>query len=736
MKKILFLLSLLTLSSTAFATFLDDKTAMREMIGAGIQAKTIFAAKNEQTKATISALALEAAPCYPLDQILALYPGGENAFYQECAKKPFLYEKFFLGLAGEIFHDHNPLEYEPTIRGAHSCVTDCTRATFTGVNYRSNRLENVPYVYLPTFFRSFQDNPEVLVNVETLKKLLETELPKLTGDLRRKSLKNYEKLRLIQEVAPFVRAEIALSHDFDLALAYSYFLKAAETAPCDTRREFVNIHLAEIELGVYTHLYDTAGSLLSSSKGLTHLHRAADNPIAKLRLAQFYLGFFGHVINKREGFKYLKKLFKNPQVSHLAYRYAAEYYLGITNPEAYHIDQAKKYLNQAFEACEGIPNLEDAIALRRAEIALGIYDQNADQPLNIPYATEVLERISPDADLLLHRIYTGYYDPAYKDDTKADALWNKLLQKNDDYTRMKHAIQLYRAGRVDKAVQIFEDYPGNPFALYYLARIKSNPKHTKHYNQNAAFGYYGAIIAQGVDFRDTYARFIKLFMGKNGLKIKPGFVAKAANYLVKKILKGYKAFPLKELEKAGFDCSDIIDSYKDEAIDDEGAATTTTTTTTSSTTANADADDDDESSSEAEPMIVDEEATYFEEALDAIQDTDNVRTLSDRHLQSLYDELGSKIRWKKLLKLVKGFGGIVDLKAQTMKLPHCKVFNFHRPHEGNPMLSMKHYWAVLRRMLDKEYTLRCQAETESDEHASQEKPVSNTRNSQRTAISS
>ncbi len=124
-----------------------------------------------------------------------------------------------------------------------------------------------------------------------------------------------------------------------------------------------------------------------------------------------------------------------------------------------------------------------------------------------------------------------------------------------------------------------------------------------------------------------------------------------------------------------------------------------------------------EDESDSAPITSEEAATEafaMAEGMDAIDEKAPIRVLADERLQDLYDSLGSCPKWRHLQEIVTAFGGEIDMKTQTMKLPHTeKVFNFHRPHSGNPPISLQGYWVHLKHMLDHEFEVRCQMEVQA-----------------------
>jgi len=124
-------------------TLLDDKDVVRDMMGRGVPAKVIFAARKEQTKQTVTDLIVAAADNYPLEQIFQLYPtggagaasaaeiSGEDTFFEACAKNPTLYARVFEGFTHSYFvadgHPYNPLAPQPyTV-----VTTDLNKVKFT-----------------------------------------------------------------------------------------------------------------------------------------------------------------------------------------------------------------------------------------------------------------------------------------------------------------------------------------------------------------------------------------------------------------------------------------------------------------------------------------------------------------------------------------------------------------------------------------------------------------------------
>jgi hypothetical protein len=120
-------------SSQVFsANVLTDQAAIAQMLRSGVPAVAIKAAREQITKETIKNLIIAAAPVYPLARIFDLYPHansstsstssetGEEAFYSDCLRDVYLYEKFFSSLTG------------PYIEGK-SLLTNLLQVQFTDI---------------------------------------------------------------------------------------------------------------------------------------------------------------------------------------------------------------------------------------------------------------------------------------------------------------------------------------------------------------------------------------------------------------------------------------------------------------------------------------------------------------------------------------------------------------------------------------------------------------------------
>lgn len=704
--------------------FLDDQANMRAMMIAGIKAPVLFTAKKEQTKATITDLIMAAAPCYPLDDIFSLYPtsgacsstqappSGEDSFFNDCLSNPYLYSQFFHAMTQNYFilegtRTYNPFEYNEDLAHEFIDVSDYTVAVAGLPNLNKKRRQNdIGHIFLPTFFHCFSERIHKSVNIKYVKKLLDKEFPQLDfgHDKKPSTLKKRQLVRSIRQVAPYIRGEIAL-RDRDTQLAYQHFTACEKAATSDIRKDLIKLKLAEIKLGVFEELNIYATKLADEDgavrllQSITHKHVKMN---ANLRLAQYYLGFFGHKMNESEGLKRVKKAATTPLVSHLGYMTWAEYYLGFTNPKVYNLEKAKDLLTKGFESCEGIKNIEENYYVRWGEISLGLFAENADQQadIDVPTAVAYFNKDSGRTnDNHLYNIYTGVYGEEHKDPVKAQAILDRQVGESSAFFECKRAMAYYKAGDLDAAVPLFEKHFTEVRAAYMLGCIKGNPRSGEYYAPDEATEYFRAILNSGLDFRDTKARFIKAFLTGETITLPDHKLEEGCKYLLQKLRSSASEFTYNELEKAGF------------ILPAELKETHTPLPTLSENDTQIDDDNDNDVSSSY--VDEDEDVVTFIETYRALDIESPILSLNNQRLQKLYDDFSStsKIKWKKLISLVKAFGGTVDLEAQRMTLPHSsKPFTFHRPHEGNPLLSMKHYWAVLKHMIDHEYKEMCREE--------------------------
>lgn len=737
------------LASPIQANILDDNEGIRDMLGRGVPAACISKARRDLTKDTVKELIIAAAPFYPLTRIFELYPAdganedmsasaasssqetnGEKAFFSDCARDPNLFSQFFYAMAAPYFgQDGNPLTPDPTRQGLR--IYEVSKTFYNPSRFIRTDIATVKHHQIATYYRSFSGNIDEAINFPYLKQLLEIQYEFPNRTLHRRNLREWQLRMNIRQVAPFIRGQIALEIERDQPLALEYFSRSQQATPkYDFLRIPIDTRLAELYLGVFKNVSKEFNvDLLNEKKGVMLLSGVKTDPVVLLRLAQYYLGFFGHDIKEDKGTSLLIELTRVPLVSHLAYRTWAEYYLGITNPKAFQMDQAQHLLIKSKEHCDGLEALLNSVYVRQGEIALGIYEnqdeeqsdgsltntevEESSQKLNVPLAIQLFQKIAPDADFFLYRIFTGYYGKEYIDQKAADILWDNRQVEGDPLFRMKQGIRLYEQGDIDEAVDIFKQYQNSVEVSYYLARIKSNPSYQKHYDINKALDHYTMPFI--FDFRDSRARALQVSLKKLeniNYAPAPGKLDMAASWLFVNIVKNVQITPQK-LRKSGLfvkadkTSSELYVSSHDTRPFDVTLPEDATADTTAPF-----------SSEQSEEERLEEEARYLLQELPSVDNRAPIRCLSDQRLQDLYDEIGSAPKWNQLRKVVKEFGGKIDDQNQTIKFPHSnKVFNFHRPHSGNPTISLQGYWRKLKAMIDHEFDVICKSETDNNEDA-------------------
>jgi hypothetical protein len=705
-----------SLSLDVQAMMLEDSETLKSMIRSGIPASVIAMARKEQTPETITKLILAAAPVYPLQHILALYPHkaakvevkggedtadaspGENAFFDACKQKPKLYVEFFQALTRSHFLDGYSLLNPDQPRLA---ITDQLTPVYRPIMQVNRERKYVKHTQILSIFRSFRDGFENDVNLAHLKRLLDISFTAPGRSLKKSNPNLSRQIHQIRMDVPLLRGEIALTVDQDLSKAYEYFLKILRTVDGKTNA-LTTVHLAEIRLGTYMNTMNYGSLLLNENEGVKGLMDLPNDPIAILRLAEYYLGFSGNSVEESKGLEAIAKAAQYDQISHIAYRVWAEYHLGITNSAAYNMQRAKELLDLAFQKCDRIKAAERTIQIRLGEIALGIFDKEEDceedvppanslSEKNIPRAIDLFKIVGPEADLFLHRIYTGYYGPEFVDPEAAQLVWNRLVSGNSSYIQMKVAMQEYNKGNIAVAVKTFEKFNHFCMGAYALGCIKSNPLYPEFYNPTQAAEHFAYLF--GFDFRDSRARLCKLIMPNAGISVLPGYEAKAIQYVLTSSRKSKKMFTAQDFLSRGIAIKSKTASIPPASLEHKEEL-------------------------EAAPIELEEEITEeaiaIAQEMEAIDEREPLRVLVDERLQDLYDSLGFAPKWRLLQEVVTAFGGVIDLSAQTMKLPHsAEIFTFHRPHSGNPPIKMQGYWLKLKHMLDHELAVRCQMQVDN-----------------------
>lgn len=711
-----------------------DREAINGMIKSGIPVNAIFMARQEQTPETITSLILAAAPHYPLKDILALYPHktgkieagvaektaeispGENAFFEVCERNLQLYSDFFYALT-HLHYDvdgplYNPLDPDQL----HYCITDEIKVIYTPTSLAKIEAQYVKHTQIQTLFRTFQISFEDAVNLDYLKRLLDISFPATKLSLAKKNPQRSRQIQKIRAYGPFLRGEISLQVDRDLSKAWECFSKI-KNMPAGDINDLLRIHMAEVQLGTYTNTMHLDHKLLNEKEGVKQLMGLKDHPIALLRLAEYYLGFFGHQVDEKRGLETIAKAAHHDQVSHMAYRVWAEYYLGLTNGPAYNINRAKELLDLAFQKCDGIQALEAGVQLRLGEIALGIFENGEEStptvnPLpakNIPLAIKMFETIKPDADIFLHRIYTGYYGAEFAESEAAQRVWNRMVAENSEFVQIKLAIEEYNKGNIAEAVKVFKCYSTLLIGAYALGCIKSNPSHPEFYTPNEAFAHFEYLYPY--NFRDSRVRLCKLLFQNTGVSVLPGHEVKAIQWILKSYRKDTTKFTVDKFLAQGIPLRREITTADTTPLATQELLKVFSESPSPVVTSVAPEHEDESESAPITPEEAATEAFALAEEMEALDEKAPIRVLTDERLQDLYDGLGSCPRWRRLQEVVMAFGGEIDLKAQTMKLPHTeKVFNFHRPHSGNPPISLQGYWVHLKHMLDHEFDVHCQME--------------------------
>lgn len=703
---------LLSSNLTLFA-LLNDTEKTNDMVRKGIPIIAIAKARQSPIKHNIRDLILAAAPKYPLKELLAIYPssngakGGESAFFEDCTKDLTLFCQFFEAIGREslVFNGmvFNPLVYHP--QENYFLTSDATRPSYIPFQLMGNSVSRLKYMTLIDHLTLFKPRAVDHVNFPYILKLLETDLPVPSLSDRKNNKPRFEQLKWLRVMAPLIRGQLALREEHETNKALEFFNLACQRNPRTDLKAFLNIHMAEIYLGVAQMTASTRfPNLLDEAKGVTLLENS-NNPFAKLRLGQYYLGFFGHKVNEEKGLPLIKRVTQRPELSHLAYRALAEYKLGVTNPDALDLPAARQLLNQTFRASDGIKDLEVWVHLRRAEIAMGIFTEDSDleeNPVDIPEAIRLLNLCYPDGLHHLHRIYLGHFGGEFKDQKMANRALDKLQSmegRRSPYFDVKRGIKYLKDGDVQSAVKCFKRHYTALMSQYYLGCIYSNPQITEFYDPNEAF--YHLMRVARYNFRDAGLRATKLYLSNSGYSLTDNA---DIIWFTNQIFSGKIEFFRDELEARGFNCDKPAESKEPEPNPEQIES-------------GNGAEDEELIIPEPETDEIQEDSSYIRQELDSLDPEAPIRSLSDPVLQDLYDNMGHTIKWKKLLKVVQAFGGDINMERKQIKFPNSdEVFTFHLPHSGNPSLTMSGYWSVLKAMIDHEYNALCeQEENESEE---------------------
>ncbi len=740
MCKFLFLFALaLNVFTRPTQAFLQDQDVARNLLTSGVPANVIHAARNSQTKEVITELILAAAPKYPLNRIFELYPSpsitpqpskkkgkkespGEKAFFEACFSNHLLYSRFFHALTSPYFqHDgkpYNPIGESEAFRGPVLATGDVTRAFYIPFQLEGDHFVKRRYVNLETTFLPFNAQIIRSPNYLYILKLLDGDCEQVTGTMLMRNPQKARALQLIRAMASLIRGELALLSAEEWPCAKAYLEKSMVTSIPGPSGDLIKLHLADLGLGVYGHQYGKTtltASILNEAEWVTLLESIRDSnikPFAQFRLAQYYLGFYGHKPQIEKGLAVIQACTHARQTSHLAYRLWAEYYLGMIDADVHDLTRAEGLLHQAYEACEESKFAQDAVLFRQGELALGLFDPeessfdgeinlSSQSRKNVKRAIEWFERIGTPADVYLHRIYTGQFGKEYRNEEKARIVWKRMKMTKEyigGYMVTKEAISAYNSGKIVEAVKLFERDPNNIISRYYLGCIRSNPKDPQHYDSTAALVHFG-VLAQ-VNFRDVKLRFAKLALEHRGYKVMQGA---DINWYVQRCLSGKEDFTHEELVSHGFKNMNpelyIVIELPRLAPETEDTAQIP-------------------EQEEAQAQVEGEtEATnsYLVAALEDIQPEVPVQSLPDPALQEMYDDIGSNIRWSKLMRVVQVFGGTIDMQKCRITFPHVQgVFTFHRFHSGNPIIDFRGYWGVLKSMLDSEYKALCREKNSTE----------------------